>query len=599
MVDTAELDALAYPFRVDVIHKKKKSLKASLLRGGPFVEKRIAILGGSTTNEVKDVLELFLLREGIQPTFYQSDYNRYYEDVMFPNEALERFAPEIVYVHTTQANITNAPVVADSREVVAAKLGAEMARFTSLWDRIRDTYRCAIIQNNFELPRYRVLGNLDFTAYQGAANFTMRLNLAFAEYAQTHQDFFINDINYLSASIGLTKWHDPTFWHAYKYAVSYDAIPLLAHNVARIVTAVCGKSKKCLVVDLDNTLWGGVIGDDGPERIKIGKETPVGEAFSAFQQYATELKRRGIALAVCSKNDPHIAAQGFAHPDSILTLQDFAAFKASWNPKHHALREIATEMNIGLDSLVFVDDNPVERDLIRREVPEIAVPELGSDVAAFISHIDGAGYFEPAVISAEDMERTKFYEANALRRSLETDASDYGEFLASLEMTAEIAPFTPKYLDRITQLINKTNQFNLTTKRCSASEVETMSRDPRAVTLYGRLKDKFGDNGLITAIAGSVTDGTLDIDLWVMSCRVIKRDMEVAMFDELVRECNARGVERIKGYYYPTAKNGLVADLLPRLGFTLAGNGEKGESVWTFDVRSDHQPGTRAIKVAR
>jgi len=599
MFDTPQLDALDYPFRVDVIHKRKKSLKASLLKGGPFLDKRIAILGGSTTDEIKDVFELFLLREGIRPHFYQSGYNRYYEDGMFPNEALERFNPDIIYIHTTQANITNVPVVADSRDNVEAKLASEITRFASLWEKIRGTYNCTVIQNNFELPHYRVLGNLDFSAFQGGTHFTTRLNLAFAEYAQTHRDFYINDINYLSASFGLGKWHDSTFWHAYKYALSYDAIPSLAHNLARIVAAVCGKSKKCLVVDLDNTVWGGVIGDDGADNIKIGKETPVGEAYSAFQQYATELKRRGIVLAVCSKNDPEIAAQGFAHPDSILSLKDFAAFKASWDQKYIGLRQIASEINIGIDSLVFVDDNPAERDLVRRQVPEVAVPEMGSDVADFIAFIDRAGYFEPATLSADDLQRTKFYEANLERQSLQADIADYGEFLASLDMTAEIAPFSPKYLDRITQLINKTNQFNVTTKRYSASDVETMTSDPRTLTFYGRLKDKFGDNGLISAIAGTVTDATLHIDVWVMSCRVIKRDMEFAMFDELVRECIARGINRIAGYHYPTAKNAMVADLFSRLGFTLKARGEKGETEWTFDVGRSHEPTTRAIKVAR
>jgi FkbH-like protein len=599
MVDNAQLAALDYPFRVDVIHKRKKSLKSSLLKGGPFLDKRIAILGGSTTDEIKDVLELFLLREGIRPQFYQSDYNRYYEDVMFPNEALAQFEPEIIYIHTTQANLTQVPLAADSRDIVEAKLATELTKFTSLWEKIRSTYSCTVIQNNFELPHYRILGNLDFSAFQGRTHFTMRLNLAFAEYAQTHQDFYINDINYQSASFGLAKWHDPTFWHAYKYALSYDAIPTLSHSVARIVTAVYGKSKKCLVLDLDNTVWGGVIGDDGADNIKIGKETAIGEAYSAFQQYATDLKRRGIILAVCSKNDPEIAVQGFSHPDSILSIKDFAAFKVSWDPKYLALRQIASEIKVGLDSLVFVDDNPAERELVRRKITEIAVPDVGADVADFIGFIDRAGYFEPAVLSADDIQRTKFYEANLERQDLQADVADYGEFLASLDMTAEIGPFSPKYLDRLTQLVNKTNQFNLTTRRYSASEIENMSRSPRALTLYGRLRDKFGDNGLISAIAGNVKDATLHIDLWVMSCRVIKRDMEFAMFDELVRECMDRGVNRIVGYYYPTPKNAMVAELFPQLGFTLTTRSETGNTEWAFDVGSSHDAKTIAIKVVR
>lgn len=600
MIGANQLEALDYPFQVDLIHKKKKSLKSSLLKGGPFIDKRVAILGGSTTDEIKDILELFLLRTGIRPQFYQSDYNRFFEDVMFPNERLEGFAPEIIFVHTSQVNITHVPLVEDTSEVVEDKFRRELEKFTSLWDKIRQRYACTIVQNNFELPHYRILGNLDSSAVQGRTHFTTRLNLAFAEYARAHQDFYINDINYLSASFGLTRWHDPKFWYAYKYALSYDAISTLAHSVATVVGAVCGKSKKCLVLDLDNTVWGGVIGDDGPDNIQIGKETSVGESFSSLQQYASELQRRGVILAVCSKNEPDIAAQGFAHPDSILRLKDFAAFKASWNPKDVGLRQIASEVNVGLDSLVLVDDNPAERELVRRQVPEVAVPEVGSDVAGFISYIDRSGFFEPAVLSADDLQRSKFYEANLERQTLEATASDYDAFLASLSMKAEIGPFVPRYIDRITQLINKTNQFNLTTRRYSASEVVAISNNPHSVGLYGRLTDKFGDNGLISVIVGTATgEAVLHIDVWVMSCRVIKREMEFAMFDELRRECVARGISAITGTYSPTAKNAMVADLYSTLGFALVKRTDSGETQWRFDIGRSQAPANRAIEILR
>lgn len=599
MHDTTLIGALDYPFRSDIIHKKKKAIKTALLETGPFLNKRIAILGGSTSDEIKDVLELFLLREGIRPNFYQSEYNRYYEDVMFPNEKLESFKPEIVYIHTTQANISHYPAVVDSLEDVETKFQAELTKFTDLWGTIRSTYNCTIIQNNFELPPYRVLGNLDFARRQGKTNFIMRLNLALAAYAQTHQDFYVNDINYLAASFGLGMWHDLKFWYAYKYALSYDAIPLLGNSISRIVTAVCGKSKKGLVLDLDNTLWGGVIGDDGADNIKIGKGTAIAEAYSAFQRYVAELKDRGIVLAVCSKNDPIIAAQGFAHPDSVLAYRDFAAFSANWDPKHFGIRQIAYDINIGLDSLVFIDDNPAERDIIRTEVPEVEVPEVGSNIVDYISFVDRAGYFEPVVLSADDMQRARFYEANLERKSIEAAVTDYREFLATLKMVAEIRPFSPAYVERISQLINKTNQFNVTTKRCSLSDVEAMSQDTNCVTLYGRLADKFGDNGLISVVAGTIRESILHIDIWLMSCRVIKREMEFVMFDELVTVCRARGITRIVGYYFPTAKNAMVADLFAELGFVLTKRCDHGDTEWAFDVLPNYQPALRVITVAR
>jgi FkbH-like protein len=590
-------ECLKYPFQVDIIHKKKKSIKKELLQRGDFIEKKIAILGGSTTAEIKDVLELFLLKEGVKPLFYESEYNQYYEDILFENQELTEFKPDIIFIHTTNVNIKHYPVVSDTKDEVLGKLEAELDQFRSVWQEIKNKYGCIIIQNNFELPFTRVLGNLDFSDFHGKTNFIMQLNLAFAEYSQGQQGFYVNDINYLSARFGLEKWHDKTFWYSYKYALSYDAISLLAHNVATIIKAVYGKSKKCLVLDLDNTLWGGVIGDDGANNIKLGKESAVAEAFSAFQGYVKELKERGVILAVCSKNDVALASEGFNHPDSILKLDDFASFKANWEPKHNNLQLIAEEINIGADSLIFVDDNPAEREIVRAQLPNVEVPEMGDDVIKFIEHLDREGYFEPANLSADDIKRAAYYQNNLQRENTKAIFANYGEYLNSLDMKAEISAFTAVYQDRITQLINKTNQFNLTTNRRSAPEVEAISNNLQYITLYGRLVDKFGDNGLVSVMVGSINGDALQLDTWLMSCRVIKREMELVMFDSFVERCILRGLKEILGYYYRTAKNEMVADHYSRLGFELLSKEENGDSVWRYVIPTNYEVKNKFIQV--
>ena len=590
-------DCLNYPFQVDLIHKKKKLIKRELLERGTFIEKRIAILGGSTTSEIKDILELFLLKEGIQACFYESEFNKYYEDIIFKNPSLEDFKPDIIYIHTTEKNIQVSTRANNSVEGIERIVQEEIARFTSIWDSINRDYNCIIIQNNFELPRTRVLGNLDCWDIHGRSFLIQKLNSGFAQYAQAHQNFHINDIHYLSAWFGLEKWHDNRFWYSYSYAVSYDAIALLSHNIVKIIRAVYGKRNKCLVLDLDNTIWGGVIGDDGPDNIEIGEETAISKAYSAFQQYVKNLQDLGILLAVCTKNNFDIATEGFNHPDNILKHKDFVSFKANWDPKYVNIKGIAEEINIGLDSLVFIDDNPAERDLMRAQVPDVEVPEIGSEVIKYIEFIDMGGHFEPASLSQDDLQRNRFYEDNTQRNNLQATYADYGEFLESLEMVAEIKPFVPMYLERINQLINKTNQFNLTTKRHSFTEIKAVSQDRRNITLYGKLIDRFGDNGLISVIIGSIRENDLHIHIWVMSCRVIKRDMEFAMFDELVRTCVTHGVERITGYYYKTIKNEMVAEHYALMGFELVEEQEGKASIWKFEIPQNYYNKNETIKV--
>ncbi len=591
---------LNYPFDAHTLLRKKKAIRRELLQGSNYIDKNIAILGGSTTAEIRDMLELFLLQDGIRPKFYESEYNRYYEDIMFPNQELERFAPDIIYIHTSSVNIIRFPSVRESNVDVDKLLTAEIDRYRALWDRITTAFSCPIIQNNFELPHYRGLGNLDSYDIHGRSRFIAELNLRFSEQARLRQNLYLNDINYLSAWFGLERWYDKVFWYSYKYAMSYEAIPLLADSIASIIKAIYGKTRKCLALDLDNTLWGGIIGDDGLNGIRIGKETPEAEAYTEFQHYVKSLKERGIILAVCSKNDEANAREGFSHPDSILSLVDFSAFRANWEPKHENIRAITRTLNIGIDSLVFADDNPVEREIVRKHEPHVGVPELGNNVAKYIDILDKTGYFETVSLSSDDLMRSSFYAANAEREELHGRFENYDDFLRSLEMKAEITGFTPVYLDRITQLTNKTNQFNVTTRRYTAAEIEAVWADRKGyITLYGRLVDKFGDNGLVSVMIGAVRGRDLHIDLWLMSCRVIKRGMEAAMFDQLTTAAQARGIKAIYGYYFRTAKNGMVSGLFEEMGFKKVENKENGDTVWRFDVPHEYVNKNVFIEVNR
>lgn len=586
---------LKYPLDCDYIMRKKKSIKRNLLERDNFIEKRIAILGGSTTFDIKDILEIFLLSEGIKPIFYESEYNKYYEDALF-NKELELFNPEIIYIHTSYRNINYFPEISDSKEKVEELLKKEMKKFHSIWSILTNKYNCTIIQNNFEYPKNRILGNFERTSHIGKINFIDKLNGKIVEYAENNNNFYINDINYLSASLGLEKWHDLSMWYGYKYCLSFEAIPYLSKNISNIIKAILGKNKKCIVLDLDNTLWGGVIGDDGVNNIKIGTETAIGEAYTEFQKYVKQLKEIGVVLAVSSKNEDNIAKEGLNLPDMMLKEKDFYSIKANWNPKFENISNIAKEINIGEDSIVFMDDNPVERELVKGNLPMVEVPDIGSNIVDYIDHIDKNRYFEIINLSKEDLERNKFYEMNKKRENEKSAYSSYEDFLKSLDMQAEIDFIKPIYTDRIAQLTNKTNQFNLTTKRYTLSDIENISKDSNKIIIYGRLKDKFGDNGLITIIIGKIKEKNLHIDLWLMSCRVLKRDMEKAMLDFLVEYCNQNNIENIYGYYYKTSKNDMVKDHYLELGFECLEKNDL-DSRWILEVKNIRERKNKVIKI--
>lgn len=576
---------LQYPFDSSYILKKRKRIKRELLADGTKrITKKIAVLGGSTTSDIISVLELFLLADGIEPVFYESEYARYWQDVMFDNKELDEFAPDIVFIHTSNRNISFKPNVKMSAEEISDGLESEYQRFETMWDTIREKYQAVIIQNNFEMPLYRLLGNRDASDIHGFENFISRLNIKFYDYASSHKDFFINDINYLSASYGLDRWSAPEWWYMYKYCLCLDAVPEFCLNLSNIIKSILGKNKKALALDLDNTLWGGIVGDDGVDGIVIGQETAEAEAYYEFQKYLKAHKDIGVILTVASKNDEENAIAGLNHPDGALKPEDFVSIKANWEPKDLNIANCADEIGLLPESFVFVDDNPAERNIVSAQLG-ISAPELGG-VDSYIKTLDKNGFFEVTSFSKDDLKRNEMYAANAQRAKQKAKFESYTDDLLSLEMEAQIKDFDSIDLARITQLTNKSNQFNLTTRRYTGPKMEETAASDKYIRLCGRLKDKFGDNGIVSVVIGEINGDTLDVILWLMSCRVLKRDMEYAMLDQLVKAARGRGIKTIKGYYFPTAKNKMVAGLYGDFGFEKISSDADGNTVWSLDTDS-------------
>jgi len=588
---------LNFPFDGKDIIRRRLALRKQLLADGCVrVKKRIAVLGGSTTNHIVSALELFLLNFGIEPEFYLSEYNKFYEDAVFGNPELDSFDPDVIYIHTTSRNLTMLPESpAETAETVEQKLNDQFAYFKQVWDSLKQHFSCPVIQNNFELPLFRRTGSYDGWSTAGHAAFIQRMNVMLSDYARNTRGLYIHDINYLSAVCGLANWHDAEAWYLYKYAMSTNVIPDFAYSLACIIKSIYGKNHKVIDLDLDNTLWGGVIGDDGQEGIEIGQETAVGQAFSEFQSFIKGYKDYGVLLAVCSKNDEENALLGLNHPCGVLKSTDFVSIKANWEPKDRNIAETAADLSLGLDSFVFIDDNPAECAIIEGQLPMVQTINL-STVHEAMYKLTRSGFFEVTAVSDDDMHRSEMYAANAQRAAQLRRFESYEDYLLSLDMHAVICGFEPVYIQRITQLTNKSNQFNLTTRRYNEDEIQKVSTSPDHICICGRLLDKFGDNGIVSVVIGRCRNRELDIELWLMSCRVLKRDMELAMLDELVRRAKDKGITRINGFYYKTHKNSMVAELYSSFGFTLDKKLDNGDSEWHLDIEG-YENKNKVIKI--
>jgi FkbH-like protein len=402
---------------------------------------------------------------------------------------------------------------------------------------------------------------------------------------QARQDSrLVLDVNALAGLVGRSAWSAGRYWYAAKYPFATGMIPLYADNLMRILAAQMGRSRRVLVLDLDNTMWGGVVGDDGVEGLALGSGSPLGEAHSALQRMALSLKQRGIILCVSSKNDETIALDAFRnHPEMVLKEDDIVAFRINWDDKAANIKAIADEVDLGLDAFVFLDDNPAERKRVRDALPAVAVPELPEDPSDWPQVFQAAGYFEQAGFSKEDQLRAGFYKANALRAAQLERIGDHDDYLRSLGMTLSIAPFDSAGRKRVAQLISKSNQFNLTTRRYSEAEIAAMQSSSDVFTIQARLEDIFGDNGMISVVICRQSGQSWDVDTWIMSCRVLGRRVEETILQYLVEQARSRAITEITGRYIPTAKNGLVRDHFSRLGFVQTG-AQDGETTWQLAI---------------
>lgn len=462
-------------------------------------------------------------------------------------------------------------------------LGA-FQRVRMIVEGMRPSVTGPILVQTLSTPLEPLFGSFDRIEPGSVFAMVEALNRRLAEWAR-EGGIVLVDIARLAASIGHERWDDPRHWHGSKLGFAPEFIPAYADVVARTIGAIKGKARKALVLDLDNTLWGGVIGDDGVEGIRLGQGSATGEAFVAIQRMALELRARGVVLAVCSKNEDDAARLPFReHPDMLLREEHIAVFQANWTDKAANLKHIAETLNIGVDALVFLDDNPAERAQVRRELPMVGVPELPADPALYPRMLAAAGYFDTVALSDEDRARAEQYQRNAERQQLMASASDMDSYLSSLDMTCIVRLVDPVSRPRVAQLINKSNQFNLTTRRYTETEVAAAEADPRRHAVQIRLTDRFGDNGIIAVVIADKAGETWEIDTWLMSCRVLGRRVQEATLAHLAAVARAEGARRLVGRYVPSPKNRMVEDHYAKLGFAPAGDLPGGGTRWELDL---------------
>jgi FkbH-like protein len=543
----------------------------------PRIRRRmhVGLVGTWTTNAFAPLLRLAAARLGIALTLHQPPFGQYFNATLDPGSALFTEGVDAVILCPDHHALGVKPFT-DTPEADAE---AEIARFSGVWEAIRRTAAPAIVQLGFAMPGADPLGHLGSGMPGARRNVVAAINAGLAARAAEGDVGFV-DTGLLARRLGEETWFDDRGWYMAKMPYAPPALPHLARHTASVLAARLGLSRRCLVLDLDNTLWGGVIGDDGLEGIVLGGGT-IGEAYVDFQIAIKELMNRGVVLAVASKNDPEVARLPFReHPEMVLREDDIACFAAGWGAKSDSIRAIADSLSLGLDSFVFLDDNPYERAEVRRLMPELDIPLLPDDPTGFRRALQDYPYFEPASFTAADRARTGQYRARAEAETLKASAGSLAEYQASLAMVAEFGAVDRVNMPRVVQLINKTNQFNLTTIRRNQAELEALLAKPGTRAFWVRLRDKFADHGLIAVAIAELEGDTLEIDTLLMSCRVLGRGVEALVVSELAKMAEAAGAAEIRGRYLPTARNGMVADLYPRLGFAEAGRAESGETRW-------------------
>lgn len=565
----------------------------------PLEPFRLAVLSNSTTDFIMGGLVASAARHGIALEIIQPSYDQVAQEAFTPDSKVNSSKPDAVIFSIDYRALPLKLSVGDADASLATVQGA-IQYLCALRNSIRSYTNAVCIFQTLAPPPERLFGSLDRALPGTVNNLIEGINQAITDAIIGSGDVLL-DVAGLAGTVGLVNWHNTSLWNLGKFPFSDEFVPLYCDHVARVIAALRGKSRKALVLDLDNTVWGGVIGDDGIDGIKIAQGDVLGEAHLAVQRLALDLRARGIVLAVSSKNTDEIARMPFVkHPEMLLKLEHIAVFQANWHDKATNIQAIADELCLGLESLVFLDDNPVERGLVRRLLPQVAVPELPEDPTYFARTLAAAGYFESISFAAEDLKRAGFYQENAMRASLRKGVGGVDAYLASLDMTITFQPFDATGRARIVQLINKSNQYNLTTHRYTELDVTRMENDPKVFTLQVRLADIFGDNGMICVVICQPGEiGVWNIDTWLMSCRVLGRKVEHMVLREILNHARSAGIRKLVGVYRPTDRNKLVTDHYAKLGFSKLTEGEAGLTNWELVVDSANPESARMKVISK
>jgi FkbH-like protein len=560
---------------------------------------RLAVIGSTTLDHLAPGIRIAALRRGLWLEVRSGGYGQYRQEILDPQSQIQLFQPQTVLLSIAADHVLPDSKPGASHADTALLIRGVCDDLRSLWQQIADGMQASVIQQTFLDLTQPLFGSYDRMVPASPFMVVEQLNDVLCESARD-AGVAVLDLAAASARDGRDAWHEPARMLQAKQEIAPQAVPAYGELIARIVCAQRGLSKKCLVLDLDNTMWGGVLGDDGMQGLLLGQGNPVGEAHLALQRYVRQLKDRGVILAVCSKNDPQLAAEAFdTHPEMLLRRSDIAVFVANWEEKPHNLAAIAARLNIGRDSLVFVDDNPIERARMREVMPEVAVPELPEDVTGYTRCLAEAGYFEATSFTREDQQRSALYSSASQRESARASGASLDQFLSDLQLQLTWGDCTAMDFDRVHQLINKTNQFNPTTRRYAAEQLRPLLNNPGTISLQGRLRDKFGDHGLVTAmILTPIKDIPVraEIDTWVMSCRVFGLQLEHELMNCAVEAARRAGIQELVARYLPSPKNEVIRELYPRLGFSplnLPGL-EAGATGWSLKL-SDYRPHTTHI----
>jgi FkbH-like protein len=547
---------------------------------------RIALVGDSATQQLAAILRALFHRRKAPVHVYEAGFDTIDLEIQNPESELYRFNPDVVVILATTTPLKKRFFA--YRGPKSGFVSDTVERFKGLWDLLAERTKALVVQSNFVVPYERIFGNFDHKVEGSLHDAVATINRRLSEESRAYPNVFLNDVDYLASWVGRRSWFDEKLWALAKSPCALDHLPLLAKNILDVVLASQGTVAKCIVVDLDNTMWGGIIGDDGVDGIRVGHHGD-GEAFVAFQEYLFELSKRGLILAVCSKNNHETALLPFRQRhEMVLREEHFVMFVANWNNKADNITLIKETLNIGYDAMVFLDDNPFERNLVREMLPDVIVPELPEDPADYVKAISELNLFETNAVSALDEQRTAMYRQAAEREMSKAKFTDVADYLRSLEMVVDLRRFEPENLARIAQLAQRSNQFNLATRRYSQADCEAFMKDTETyVPLSISLADKFGDYGIISVVVSKVAGTRLHIDELFMSCRVLQRGVEEYVMNWLVQLARQRGITEIAGIYRPTAKNSMVKEFYARFGFE--NRGGDPDVNWLLDV-SKYEP---------